>query len=381
MHVDAQKWADHCRQICTQLDVPLSVIEVNARPAKGESPEAAARHARYNALAEVLGKGDVMLTAQHARDQTETVFLQLLRGAGPRGLSAMPELVALGEGHLCRPLRDIRYTELRDYAQKQALQWMEDPSNDSTRYDRNLLRQDVLPLLRQRWPSLDSTVLRVASQQAEAQQLLSELAQQDSAPLMGQDNTLLIPGLLALSRPRQRNVLRFWLEHCGMRPPSAKKLAQIQHAVLQAGVDRNPCVSWSGCEVRRYRDRLYAMPPLMAFDALQTVQWQPGQSVTLQDPPGTLVSYPVAGGGVLVEGQASLRFRQGGERCQLPGKSGHTSLKKLFQDAGVPPWQRNRTPLVYVNDELAAVAGLCVCEPFAARGNKTGYELEWQPDR
>jgi len=373
-------WAHHCESVCQQLEIPLTVIHVDANAKKGESPEAAARTARYEALATVMSSNDVMLTAQHERDQSETLFLQLLRGAGTRGLSAMPELTTLGKGQLYRPLLNVGYLSLQDYAQQHGLQWIDDPSNQESRFDRNLLRNNVLPLLRERWSSLDTTVRRVASQQAEAQQLLSELAAQDSATLIDAVGALAIPGLLLLSAARQRNVLRFWLENSGMRPPSAKKLAQLQHDVINAGEDRNPCVSWQGCEVRRYRDRLYTMLPLQELDINTSLDWQPGQTLVLPASSGILLSRSVKGQGVFLDGLATLKYRRGGERCQPVGKTGHTSLKKLFQEAGIPPWQRNRTPLVYVNDELAAIPGLCVCEPFAASGEMNGFELDWQPN-
>lgn len=376
---ESSDWAEHCKTICQQLDISLTILQVDATVSKGESPEATARTARYDALETLVSINDVMLTAQHERDQSETVFLQLLRGAGTRGLSAMPELSRLGKGHLFRPLLNVGYLDLQAYAQQHGLQWIEDPSNLESRFDRNLLRQHVLPVLRERWPSLDTTVLRVASQQAEAQQLLLELAEQDSSTLIDSKGSLMVSGLLMLSAARQRNLLRYWLEHLGMRPPSAKKLAQLQHDVLSAAEDRNPCVSWLGCEVRRYRDRLYAMPPLVNFDNYLILDWQPGKTLVLPVLPGTLLSRSVKGQGVLLSGKATLQFRRGGERCQPAGKTSHTSLKKLFQEAGIPPWQRNRTPLVYVGNELAAVAGLCICEPFAASGEMSGFELDWRP--
>lgn len=379
LQTQSHDWAEHCQRVCQQLNIPLTVVHVDASAAKGESPEAAARTARYAALAKLMSQNDVMLTAQHERDQSETVFLQLLRGAGTRGLSAMPELTQLGEGYLYRPLLNMSYPSLQNYAHEHDLQWIEDPSNQELRFDRNLLRNDIMPLLRKRWSSLDSTVLRVASQQAEAQQLLAELAEQDSHNAIEPTGTLVISEIRSLSAARQRNVLRYWLECLGMRPPSAKKLAQLQHDVINAADDRNPCVRWQGCEVRRYRNRLYAMKPLPELDTNLSLEWQPGKALVLPASSGTLLSHSVIGHGVLLQGKTRLKFRRGGERCQPAGKTGHTSLKKLFQQAGIPPWQRNRTPLIYVNDELAAIAGLCICEPFVASGEMHGFELDWQP--
>ncbi len=379
----SQSWAHHCETICQQLNIPLTILQVNAKPVKGESLEAAARTARYAAFEKLITNNEVILTAQHQRDQSETVFLQLLRGAGTRGLSAMPELASLGKGQLFRPLLNMSYASLQTYAQQQELQWIEDPSNQHTRFDRNLLRKEVLPVLRERWPSLDSTVSRVASQQAEAQQLLTELAMQDSEHLIDMAGSLAMSGLTELSAARQRNVLRYWLETLSMRPPSAKKLLQLQHDMFSAAEDRNPCIEWSGVEVRRYRERLYAMNPLSNIDENLSIDWQPGETLVLPASLGTLCSHSVKGSGVFLEQSVNyptrLKFRHGGETCQPAGKTSHTSLKKLFQEAGIPPWQRSRTPLIYVGDELAAVAGLCICEPFVASGEMTGFELDWRP--
>jgi len=383
LQAESEGWRRHCDAVCQQLNIPLTLLEADASAAKGESPEAAARDARYAAFAKLLGENEVLLTAQHSRDQAETLFLQLLRGAGPRGMAAMPKLTSLGRGYLCRPLLNVSYPVLENYASEQTLKWIEDPSNQEYCFDRNRLRHDVLPRLRERWPSLDATASRVAAQQAEAQQLLVELAEQDSAGLVDAVGSLDMLGVAELTMARQRNVLRHWLTQQEMNLPSSRQLAQLQKDMFTAATDRNPCVSWSGVEVRRYRDRLYAMNPLAEVDSSLRFVWQPGQALVLPRFAGTLLSHQVVGHGIALEThenkQFELRFRHGGENCRPQGKAHHTSLKKLFQKAGIPPWQRHRTPLIYVDDELAAIPGLCICEPFVATGNMTGFELDWQP--
>jgi len=385
LQTESQQWLSHCQIVCDELDISLTMLKVDATAARGESPEAAARNARYQAFADLIGEAEVVLTAQHCRDQAETLFLQLLRGAGPRGLSAMPRMAQLGKGHLCRPLLPVSFQALQDYAAAQNLHWIDDPSNQERRFDRNMLRHDVLPRLRERWPALDTTVSRVAAQHAEAQQLLLELAEQDSDGLLDANGSLAMPGLMALSLPRQRNVLRHWLSQQGMHLPSARQLVQLQRDMFNAAVDRNPCISWQGVEVRRYRDRLYAMHPLAEVDNSLCLDWQPGKTLTLPCLAGTLLSRPVIGSGLFlgdhVDNPMELRFRHGGENCRPHGKSHHTSLKKLFQKAGIPPWQRSRMPLIYVDNELAAIPGLCICEPFAATGDMAGFELDWQPGK
>lgn len=391
VHVDhglqseSQDWIKHCETICHDLNIPLTVLKVDARAAKGESPEAAARDARYTAFAELIAKNEFLLTGQHGRDQAETLFLQLLRGAGPRGLSAMPQITELGKGYLCRPLLSSSYESIKAYAAEQMLQWIEDPSNQQRDFDRNMLRHDVMPKLRERWPSLDTTVSRVAAQQAETQQLLVELAEQDSEGLLDANGSLAMLDVAELSSARQRNVLRHWLSQQGLNLPSARQLEQLQRDMFNAAADRNPCISWRGVEVRRYRDRLYAMSPLTQVDNSLRLDWQPGKTLVLPNYVGTLLSHSVTGRGISLAGrsdnQMQLRFRHGGENCRPQGKSHHTSLKKLFQKAGIPPWQRNRIPLLYVDNELAAVPGLCICEPFVATGKMSGFELDWQPGK
>lgn len=391
VHVDhglqpeSQDWIKHCQTVCHDLNIPLTVLTVDARAAKGESPEAAARDARYAAFSELIAKNEFLLTGQHGRDQAETLFLQLLRGAGPRGLSAMPQIAELGQGYLCRPLLASSYESIKAYAADQTLQWIEDPSNQQRDFDRNMLRHDVMPKLRERWPSLDTTVSRVAAQQSETQQLLVELAEQDSEGLLDANGSLAMLDVAELSSARQRNVLRHWLSQQGLNLPSARQLEQLQRDMFHAAADRNPCISWRGVEVRRYRDRLYAMSPLAEVDTSLRLDWQPGKTLVLPNYVGTLLSHSVTGRGISLAGrsdnQMQLRFRHGGENCQPQGKSHHTSLKKLFQKAGIPPWQRNRIPLLYVDNELAAVPGLCICEPFVATGKMSGFELDWQPSK
>jgi len=383
LHSQSGEWATHCQHICQQLDVPLTIMSVDAAHERGQSPEAVARDARYAAFTELLADGDVLMTGQHCRDQSETFLLQALRGAGPRGLSAMPISSELGKGVLFRPLLSVSHAELLAYARTHGLAWIEDPSNADTGFDRNFLRQTLMPGLRERWPSLDATLSRVASQQAEAHQLLDEMARQDCEGLVDESGSLAMTGVAVLSLPRQRNVLRYWLSGLGLALPSARKLEQLQHDMFNAAQDRNPHVQWQGGEVRRYRERLYAMSPLQAFDDSICMDWIPGQALRLPGTTGILLSHPVKGKGICIDPQTNahteLRFRHGGETCRPQGKLHHTSLKKLFQQAGIPPWLRNRMPLLFVDNELAAIPGVCICEPFVATADKTGFELEWTP--
>ncbi|WP_232020188.1 tRNA lysidine(34) synthetase TilS [Sulfuriflexus mobilis] len=380
---DADHWVEHCRQVCRQLDVPLTVLHVEARAAKGESPEAAARKARYAALQNIIvTEGDVLLTAQHRDDQAETLLLQLFRGSGSRGQAAMPRQRAFAAGEHWRPLLDVSRDELQEYAAQQQLNWVEDPSNQDSGFDRNYLRHEVMPVLQRRWPAITETLSRVASQQAENEALLEALAAQDMQGLLRTDHSLSLAGLGGLDAARQRNVLRLWLRGQGLTLPSRRKLLQVQADMLEAAQDRNPHLEWPGVELRRYRGRLYAMAPLQAVKADWCRDWGLRGQVDLPWS-AQLLSRKTVGEGLRADlgetGQRiQLRLRHGGERCRPIGRGQHHSLKKLFQEAGIPPWQRQRMPLLFVGDELAAVPGLCVCEPFAAPKGGAGLWIDWR---
>jgi tRNA(Ile)-lysidine synthase len=378
----ADHWAEHCQQVCRQLNVPLTIVHVEAKAAKGESPEAVARKARYAALQNLVREGDVLLTAQHRDDQAETLLLQLFRGSGSRGQAAMPRQRVFGAGEHWRPLLDTGRDELRHYAEQQQLNWMDDPSNLNTAFDRNYLRHEVMPVLQRRWPGIEETLGRVASQQAENETLLEVLAAQDMQGLLGADHSLSLAGLTGLNAARQRNVLRLWLREQGLALPSRRKLLQVQRDMLGAGEDRNPHLDWPGVELRRYRGWLYAMPPLQAVDENWCREWDLQEKVDLPWS-GQLFSHAAIGEGLRADlGETGhlvqLRLRHGGERCRPVGRGQHHSLKKLFQEAGIPPWQRQRTPLLFVDEELAAVPGLCVCEPFAAPKGGAGLQINWR---
>ncbi len=380
LHGDALAWAGHCARICGDLDVPLTQLEVDARPVRGESPEAAARRARYEAVGAVMGAGDVVLTAHHRDDQAETLVLHLLRGSGPHGLAAMPPCRSFQQGWLARPLLDLSRQALREYAEARSLSWVDDPSNHEDRFERNFLRNEIMPALKIRWPALTDVLARAAAHQSEAARLVDTLADTDLDGVRGGiPGTLRLDLLLTLSPERQRNLLRRWFGRMGLPLPTTAHLDRVVQDVMGADVDRTPLVRWEGAEVRRYRDRLFAMPPLAPATPDATLCWPLEETLLLPD--GRLSAERVAGQGIKVPagtpGVAEVRFRHGGERCRPAGRLHSHSLKKLLQERGVPPWVRQRLPLVYVAGELAAVADLWVCEPLAAREGETGWRISW----
>ncbi len=375
-------WSQQCALQAETVAIPCSVVKVDARPQAGESPEAVARHARYGAFASLMAEGDVLLTAHHQGDQGETLLLQLFRGAGPKGLSAMPASAPFASGSLLRPLLGFTQASLRAYAEHHGLSWIDDPSNFDTGYDRNYLRHEVMPVLEERWPSLMPVLSRSASHFAEAAHLLDVLAAQDLALAKGlQPESLSIDYLRQMEMARAHNLIRYWLRQQSLPLPDTTRLERIVSEVVNAREDAMPLVHWSGCEVRRYRDGLFAMLPLEAIPADYSVEWDMQQPLILPGKLGRLEAVSCEGEGLkagLCEQKPLLvKFRTGGERCQPKGRQHSHSLKNLLQEQGISPWQRERVPLLTFAGQLAHVAGLWDCEPFTAMADEAGIIVKW----
>ncbi|MGH8646516.1 MAG: tRNA lysidine(34) synthetase TilS [Gammaproteobacteria bacterium] len=378
---DSRARAELCQRVCAHLAVPITVLDIDAGSPPGESPEAWARDLRYGAMETMMRPGDMIVTAHHRDDNCETLLLQLLRGAGPHGLAAMPECRSFGCGWLGRPLLGYSRDQLLAYASRHDLDWIDDASNRDLRYRRNFLRQRVMPSLKRRWPGCGSTLARAAKQQAEAAMLLDRLAENDLGGVVELPNVLDAAAFKALEHPRLRNALRFWIRRLGFSLPSEAKLDQIVKTVLGAKPDASPCVRWQGAEVRRYRNTVYLLAPSGDIGPRSIFTWTPDETLSIAG--GALYAVRALGRGIKASacegGHLEVRLRTGGERCRPVGHTHHKPLKKLLQEAAVPPWVRERIPLIYVEGELAAVAGQWVCHPFQAGADEQGWEPIWRP--
>jgi tRNA(Ile)-lysidine synthase len=367
LNPDADYWAEHCQNVCKNLGVACDVVKVKVEVAARESLEAKARTARYQAILQTIAPDDVVLTAQHADDQAETLLLQLLRGSGVAGLAAMPE----DKGWLIRPLLAYTRAELYEYAQAANLKWIEDSSNADTRFDRNFLRHEIMPRLQQRWASVSHIISRAASHQAEANELIQDLAELDLQHCQGNTfDQLCLDSLSELSSARQSNVLRFWIKKLALPSPTTKQLQQILNNLITAKADSQPLVSWQGAEIRRYRHNLFAMPPLPS--STKTIKWLfPTPSPRL--PLGNLKLTQGKGLTLPSGTELEIRFRQGGEVIRL--NKHQRVVKKLLQAVGLPPWQRKIIPLIYLENVVIAIPGIGVADGFIAEEN--GWNIEW----
>ena len=381
LQAEAEFWARHCEKTAKSLGIDFIVLRVNAVAGQGASPEEAARNARYTALKSLIGVNDALLVAQHRDDQLETVLLQLFRGSGLRGLSAMPETMAFGRGVLLRPLLNVSKLTIDAYAQAHKLKWVDDPSNLRHDYDRNFLRNAVLPLLKQRWPSCDKTVARSARHCADAQIVISTLAEELFHQVFNvADKTLCISQLRSYEITRQQLVIREWFQALNLKMPTQAFVDRLQSEVLSAREDSDPVLSGQGYCVRRYRDKLYCLKQV-APEIVRASIWSVGQTTIRVSDLQTLSCVPASAGISSKQWQnaaITIRARSGGEKIRLPGRKGHHALKKLFQEAGIPPWERETIPLVYLDDKLAAVGDLWVSAYFYSEKTQDCISLSLQ---
>ena len=361
----SESWVAHCKRQCDVLEIPIEVRKVDIEKHAHLGIEGAARQARYQVFESIVEPSDLLLTAHHRDDQIETLFLQLLRGSGPHGLAAMPKHRTIGSGTLFRPLLDFDRIELEAYAQQEKLLWIEDDSNLTDKFDRNYLRNQIIPLFKARWPSLTKVGARVIEIQAEQTELADELAEIDLKTVEGQQPTQVsISKLLEMSEVRQSNVLRYWIRLLGYQVPSVSVLKQVRAQMLSAQEDRMPLVAWDGCELRRYRDALFIMSPLATDASEQSYSWSVSQSLHMPEIDLTLDRKALVELGVDLELDEVLqvRFRQGGESCKQKGHVETKTVKQLFQEFAIPPWQRSRIPLIYRGNSLIAIWGCCACQ-------------------
>lgn len=373
---DSAAWSEHCRDVAEGLGVDYLCRAVTVQLESGKGPEASARDARYSALHAELSYNDWLLSAHHQEDQAETLLLNLVRGGGPAGLAGIGAIRRFGPGWLARPLLETSRAALSEYANREALHWLEDPSNADRRFDRNFLRHEVVPRLKSRWPDISARLNRSAKHAGEASELLASLAEMDLESLGGRPERLPIDGLLGLATARQKNLLRHALRRLGLSTPTAIQLKRILAEVIPARRDAQPLVTWPGASVRRYRNNLYLLPEKLVESPLSV-------SVSTAEVPlgtglGVLQFVPGARRGLserFLAREVQVRFRQGGEKFQPIGQTHTRKLKKLLQEEGIVPWMRDRLPLIYAGEVLIAVGDLWLAESAVS---EPGVGLRWK---
>ena len=375
---NADRWATHCETFCADLSVPFTMDRVTVDQHAGTGIEAAARDARIASLDRC--NADIIVLAHHARDQAETVLLQLLRGSGPLGIAAMP----IAADRYLRPLLGVPKTALLDYAQQHALCWIEDESNADNRFSRNRLRNTVWPALIDAFPAAEATLFRAAQHQADAAQLLDDLAAIDVITCVV-DGSLQLASFNELTQTRRANLLRFWLHTHNVKPPATDTLrewlkqlagvAAIQAIELRGGAHQGVIRVYRGYahmtdDAKFWQPRAWTGEPSLELKCGSVTVGELSFTPRLQN---SALRPPHAGE------TWTIRMRQEGDGVVLSERSGHVALKNIFQQANIPPWLRNTWPLVLCNDEITCVASVAMAKAFTVAPGESGLLCQWKP--
>ena len=378
---NAARWTSFCRRICRARGISFRTVKVKV-PRGGE---AAARAARYAAFARE--ECDTIALAHHRDDQVETFLLQLLRGAGVKGLAAMPLLKSKVESRkserrlpaIVRPLLDTTRAEILEYAKARRLKWIEDESNADVRYARNYLRHEVLPAVGRRFPAYLSTISRSIGHVADAARLLDDLAAADGRGSV-KDGALAVEALRRLPEARARNLLRAFLADQGIAMPSAERLGEGLRQALSAKGDAQVLVELDGAGLRRHDGYLHVVRTGKAPPGYSR-RWRGEKRLDLEELGGVLTLARASGAGIslarLRAGTVEIRLRRGGERLRPDCRRPRRSLKNLLQESKVPPWLRERLPLMFCGGKLVWAAGLGIDCDFQARGREAAIVPGW----
>jgi len=385
LHVDhalddaSARRAERCRAFGAAYGLTCEVVRLRGAPPAGASVEAWARTARYRLLAQRSAEGTLAMTAHHADDQAETVVQRVMSAAGPHGLGGIRALRPLGAGLLARPLLAWSRAELEQYALAADLEWQDDPGNADRRYLRNRVRQDLMPAVTRAFPH---SAVALGDFAALHRELAEGIDEWSDGVLGPPDHRLSLATLAAAPRGLRVYLLRRWLERLGVEAPRRAQWRVIERELHTARGDACPQYTWGGVVLRRFRGSIYVLERArLAPPAAAEWAWQAECAMTW--PWAGLTSRWVRHGprlerAALARGPLSLRLRRGGERLCLAGRSHRRTLKNLFQEWAVPPWERDRLALLFIGDALAAVPGYAVAAEFHAPAQESGLALDWQ---
>lgn len=354
LQAEADAWAAHCEALCAALAVPLQVRRVQVQRDSPLGLEGAAREARHAAFADALREDEALALAHHREDQAETFLMRALRASGPDGLAAMRPWRRFHHGWLWRPLLEVPRARLLHFARLHGLDWIEDPSNAASDFDRSFLRSEVMPLLRTRWPHADAAFARSAELCSQATQLLEgeDAALLQAAIAAGDPHALHVHELAGMPPERQARVLRRWIADLALPPLPSRGVAALQR-LLDRPIDATPArFGWSQARVRRWRGLLHAELCGASLPADTDLPWDGSQPLRL--PTGDVLALA---GADRFDTRVRVRARRGGEHILLPGRSHRHTLKHVLQQRGIPPWRRERLPLLVDAEGRVLAAG------------------------
>lgn len=381
IHPQSGSWLEYCSEFCHSLGIKFKSTQLSLSQQFEKISEGDARIARYAWLEAQTEMGDVLLTAHHQNDQAETFLLNLMRGSGARGLSAIQVSRNFGKGLLVRPMLNISRSQILEYAAEHELSYIEDPANSDLQHNRNYMRQVVIPSLEQRWPSAVELISHSAALLVNSRSLQASLAQMDADHCKSEGSGFLSIGyqlslekFRLLDEARQVNLIRYWTKFHSLPEPGRKVIENFLDKVIsscskfmEGGSDE------LGYRIYLYQNNLYLARSRCYPNADQSISWNLRDALLLESLGLKLIPIHSIGEGLSfnrVMENLSIRFRTGGEKIRLPKRNHSTSLKKLYQEYSIPPWERKVLPLVYCGDELAAIASWMVSERFQAKASE-----------
>jgi tRNA(Ile)-lysidine synthase len=371
----ADSWLDHCSKFCSERKIPFVSQYLEIHTSGGASTEEASRDARYQAVAELLGCDEIYLTAHHADDQAETLFLNLMRGSGIEGLAGIPPLRKLGSGQVARPLLQWGRADLEDYLRRQGVNWMEDPSNRDLSFDRNYLRNQLFPMLNSRWPGVVKRLTRSARIARLSSEALAEFVNSHSGKLLANKHRMALEPLLELDQPMQALVMRQWLR--GQEIPALTEVRIYEFLDQLASAKRNSQaeVRWNRWQLKLYRDFIW-LQDLSSLADCRVQTWNESMELML---PGGLGQLRLLGKPRSIPSGWRVDSRREGAKIRLRARSSRQTLKELFRVSPVPPWMRAAIPVLYWDEEPVAVGDWVIAQSLKSWLDSNDLEYRWYP--
>ncbi len=380
-------WERHCQEICTNLNIKLRIGRSPQSKKNSGGRENSFRMARYRWFEREIQNGDILVTAHHLDDQIETLLFRLLRGSGIKGLGAIAPNRQFGDGKLYRPLLGVTRKDILEVARANSLRWIEDESNSDDNYDRNYIRSSILPLIQARWPSSPFVMYRATKNFQRGQKLLEEIGKNDFSELHEEAlncrflnyGRINICHLNAISVERSENLLRYWVQKAGFKVPSASQLTELLRQLKISCRMNQACLRSGTLEFRRYRQHLYLVP-VQEYESNRIIRRRWSSSQQYFGEIGIKLNLIKTMGSGLRKDSLNLdnlivRNYRKNHKIRLNQKRRTKSLSKLFQELGVPPWERYRIPVLTLEDEVICVPGIGYTEGLSVNSYEQGLDF------
>lgn len=372
--IHADEWLIHCKKQCN--DWKVSFIYEYIKIKKKNNFEANARTKRHIIFLKHLKKNEILLTGHHMDDQCETFLLALKRGSGPLGLSSMPKKRYISKyNQLVRPLLNISKIKIKKWAIKNKLFWIEDKSNLDLYFDRNYLRNKILPLFMERWPSFNKTVYRSAELCREQENIINDLLVPFLKKIIQNDDSIIIKDLEKFSTPCRNILLRKWLIIKTKIIPSRDFIQRIWKEIIKSKIDRFPQLKISNYKIRRYKKKIYLLRDTISLNNIKIPWNKPWKKLIL---PQNIGYIELNNKGIeirkpLITEKVTISFFSKTKDINLSNKK----MKKLWNRFSIPPWNRNKIPIIFYNKELITIIGIIVTKQGLCKKN-SGWHVLWK---